>query len=89
MACVAHTFSLINWVDQSLDYGIPSDPLSRIFCSDESIMDIMMSNNASWDEHHHHSSLPYSIEDDLNDVYLPNFVEPCMHHVTIVGPFVK
>ena len=34
-----------------------------------------MSDDAPWDEHHHHSSLPNSIEDSLNDVYLLNSVK--------------
>lgn len=34
-----------------------------------------MPNDASWEDHHHHSSLPDSIENNLFDVYLPNFFE--------------
>lgn len=30
----------------------------------------MTSDDVSWNEHHHRSSLPYSIEDNLNDVSL-------------------
>ena len=72
--CVTHTFSSINWVDRSLDYGIPYDPFSCIFSTDESIMEIMMLEDMPWDRHHHCSSLPDSIEDNLGGLYLPNLV---------------
>lgn len=82
-ACPAHTFSLINWIDQSLDYGTPSYPFSCTFFTDKGIMEIMVSNNASWNEHHHHSSFPNTIEDNLSGVYLPDFVKPFTNYVSI------
>lgn len=84
-ACATHTFSSINWVDRSLDYGTPSNPISSTLFTDESIMDIFMSHNTSWDKHHHRSSFPDTIEDNLSGVYLPNFVEPFMNYVSIHG----
>jgi len=52
-ACVVHTFSLINWVDRSLDYGTSSYPFSHVFSTDEIIMELMIPNDASWNDHHH------------------------------------
>lgn len=63
-----HNFSLVNWVDRSMDYGTCSDPLSCTFSTYESIMDIMMSYAMLWDENHHHSSFPDTNEDNLNGV---------------------
>ena len=42
-----------------------------------------MPNRRSWDKHHHHSFLPNHIEDNLSDVYLPNFSEPFVNFVSI------
>jgi len=83
LACVDHTFSSISWVDRSLDYDTYSNPFSHVFSTNESIMEIMIPYNASWDDHHHHSSLPDSIEDSLSDVYLPNFVQSLKTFVSI------
>ena len=59
------------------------DPFSHIFSTDESIMEIMMIDHTPQDEHHHHSSLPDSIEDNLSNVYFPNFVEPFTNFASI------
>lgn len=83
LACVTHTFSSITWIDLSLDYGTSSHPFSRIFSSDENIMEIMMPNNVSWDDHHHHSSLPDSVEYNLNDLYLPNAFQSFTNSISI------
>ena len=83
LAYAAHNFSSINWVDRSLDYGTSSDPFLHTFSTDESIIEIMMSNDASWDEHHHHSSFPDTIEDNISGVYLPNIVKPFMNFISI------
>lgn len=77
-ACAMHTFSLINWFDRSLDDGTYFDPFSHVFSTDESIMEIMMLDDAPWDDHHLCSTFPGSIEDTLSDVYLPNFIESFM-----------
>jgi len=61
---------------------MPFDPFSRTFFVNESIMEIMMSNDAPWDEHHH-SSFPYTIEYNINGVYLPNFVEAFTNSIFI------
>lgn len=82
-SCASYTLSSINWVDQSSDYGTPSDPFCRIFAIDESIMEIMEPNDALWDDHHHHSSFPYSIEDNLSDLYLPNVVKSFTNSIFI------
>lgn len=57
-ACVMHTFSLINWFDRSLDDGTYFDPFSHVFSTDESIMEIMMLDDAPWNDHHLCSTLP-------------------------------
>lgn len=62
---------------------MPSDPFSHIVSTDQSIMEIMMSDNAPWDEHHHHSSFQNTIEDNLSGVYLPNFLEPFTNFIAI------
>jgi len=80
---MAYSFSLINWVDRPLDYTISFDPFSHTFTTDESIMEIMMLDDASWDNHHHSSSLPDSIEDNLSDVYQPNIVKCFTNYVSI------
>jgi len=82
-ACTTHTFSSIIWVDPSLDYGRYFDPFYCVFSTDESIMEIMMLEYVPWDDHHHHSSLPYPIEDNLSDWYLPNVVESFTSFVSI------
>lgn len=64
-ACLTH----------SRDYGSSSDPFSSTFSTDESIMEIMMSDDVSWDDSHHRSSLPKTFEDNLGDIYSPNIVE--------------
>lgn len=46
-------------------------------------MEIMMPDDASWDDHHHHSSLPESIEDNLSDMYLPNIVDSFTNYISI------
>jgi len=46
-------------------------------------MDFMIPNDVSWDKIHHHSSLPYSIEYNLSDMYLPNFVRYFMSSISI------
>jgi len=43
----------------------------------------LITDNALWDDHHHHSSLLDSIEDDLSDVYLPNIVKSFTSFVSI------
>lgn len=75
LACLAYSFSSINWVDRSLYYGTSYGTFSHTSPIDESIMEITMLDYAFWNVHHHHSSLPDSIEDNLSDVYLPNIVE--------------
>lgn len=47
-----------------------------------------MADNLPCDEHHHRSSLPNSIEDSINDIYSPNYVElfmnsMCIHEVIL------
>lgn len=68
--CVSHTISSIDLFDQSLDYGTSSNPLSCIFSTNESIMQIRILDDASWDNHHHHSSLLDFIEVNISDIYL-------------------
>jgi len=80
--CGSH-LSSINWVDQSLYYGTSFDSFSGIFPTDESIIEIIIPDDASWDDHHNHSSLPYFIEDNLSDVYLPNIVKSITNFVSI------
>lgn len=46
-------------------------------------MEIMIRDHRQQDENNHLSSLLYSIEDNLSDVYFPNFVEPFMNSVSI------
>ena len=75
--------SSINWIACSLDYGMSSDIFSRTFPVNERIMDIMMPDDASWDNNHHSQSLPNSIEDNLSDLYEPNIVEFPMNCVSI------
>lgn len=58
--------SSIDWVDNFLSYGTSSGPFSRTFSTDENIMDIMMSDDSPWHDHHHFFSFPYSFEDDLS-----------------------
>jgi len=82
-ACASHTFSLINFVDWSLNYGTPSDPLSYIFSTNQGIMEIIMLDDTSWDEHHDRSSLTDSIEDNISGLYMPNFFEPSMNFISI------
>ena len=62
LACAVHSTlaSSINWVDHSLYYNMSYDPFSRTFSTNESIMEIMISDDAPWDDHHHCSSLPDS-----------------------------
>ena len=77
------TLSSITSVDQSLDYGIPSDPFSYTFSTDESIKEIMISDDTLWYEHRHHSSFLDTIEDNLSGVYLPNSIELLTNSISI------
>jgi len=88
-ACAVSSFDSLSWVDRSLDYGTSSDPFSHVFHIDKSLLEIMTSDYVSCDEHHHRSSLPNSIEDNLSDVYSSNSVELCVHPIIVVDPFAK
>lgn len=46
--------SSIYWLYHSQDYGSYSDPFSDTFSNDESIMEIIMSDDAPWGDNHHH-----------------------------------
>lgn len=46
-------------------------------------MEIMMIGHGPWDEHQHRSSLANSVEDNLNDLYLPNLVKPFTNFISI------
>lgn len=68
---------------RSSDYCTSSEPFFCVFSTDESILDIMMPDNATWDNHHHHSSIPDSIKDNLIDVYLHNVIKYFTSSVSI------
>jgi len=76
-------FDSLNCVDRSLDYDTYSYAFSRVFPTNESIMEIMILDDASWYKHHHDSSLHDSIMDSLIDVYLPNYADRFMNFVSI------
>lgn len=83
--CVVHStlsFS-INWVDHFLDYGISSDSFSHTFSTNERIMEITMSDDAPWDNHHHYSSFLDSFEDNVSELYRPNVVEMSTNFISI------
>lgn len=46
-------------------------------------MKIVMPDDVLWDDHHHHSFLPYPIKDNLSDVYLRNIIEYFTNFVSI------
>lgn len=83
LACSTYSFSSINWVDKSLDYGTSSDRFSCALSTDESIMEIVILGDAPWDDHQHHSPLPDSIDHNLSDVYLSNIIESFTNYVSI------
>jgi len=72
-ACLAHFAfpSSIYLVDYSQYYGSYFDHFSDTFSTNESIMEIMISNDASWNNNHHCSSLPKASNDSLGDIYSP------------------
>lgn len=46
-------------------------------------MEIMMPDDASWDDNHHRSSMSDTFEDNLSDIYLPNIVQISRNFVSI------
>ena len=70
-------------VNHYLYYGTYSHSFLIIFSNDEIIMEIMMLYDALWDDNYNHSSFPYSFEDNISDIYSPNFIEIYMNYVYI------
>lgn len=62
---------------------MPYDPFFSTFSTDESIMEVMISDHALYDENHHLSSLPDSSGDIISDFYSPNVVEISVDFVSI------
>ena len=69
------------WVDRLLDFGMPSDPFSSMFLTNENILEAMMTEGEPWEDYHHHSHLPDNREDYSNELnhssvvdFLSNFV---------------
>ena len=77
MACTENPNSSLSivWVDRSLEYGISSDPFSRIFSTDEGIIQSMMMEGEPWEDYHHCSNLPNHIEYYSNELNHPSVVD--------------
>ena len=72
------------WVDRSREYGTPLDPWSRVHGTDEGILQSMMIEGASWNDHHHRSLLPEYEEDTQKDLYHPSVFEFLTNTVNMV-----
>lgn len=58
-----HPHSTFVWVDRSLKYGTSWDPFSRIYSTDEGVIQSMMIGEEPWGDYHHHSHLLDENED--------------------------
>lgn len=67
--------SPIVWVDRSIEYGTSSNPFSRIFSTDEGIVQSMMIGEEPWEDYHHRSHLLDDIEDYSNGLNHPSVVD--------------
>ena len=85
LACMANPdpLSLTVWVDHSLDYGTSSHPFSRIFSTDESIMESMMLKEEPWLDSHHWSHHPGYIENSLTELYRSIVVDLFTNFISI------